>query len=107
MIWPALYGVLTPVCLEVSDGLRFCTAPRIFSSVAENDGQLEITLYGDRDLAGEIVFEGAKVDKIKSATMDGEPVRMVRDEKRIAFIYRHKHKEEMTLTSGYYHESHP
>ena len=22
MLWPALYGVLTPVCLEISDGLK-------------------------------------------------------------------------------------
>ena len=59
------------------------------------DGQLEITLYGDRDLAGEMVFEGSNAGRIKSATLAGEPVKMVRDGKRIAFLYRHEHKKEI------------
>jgi len=98
MIWPALYGVLTPVCMEVSDGIKVLHSTSDILGVAGNNGQLEITLYGDRDLAGEIVFEGTKVDKIKSATIYGDPVKMVRADNRIAFIYSHKHKEEMTLS---------
>jgi len=38
------------------------------------------------------------VDKIKSATICGDPVKMVRDDTRITFIYRHKHKKEITLS---------
>ena len=98
MIWPALYGVLTPVCMEVSDGIKILHSTSDILGVAGNNGQLEITLHGDRDLAGEIVFEGTKVDKIKSATIYGHPVKMVRDDKRITFIYSHKHKEETTLS---------
>jgi beta-galactosidase len=98
MIWPALYGVLTPVCMEISDGIRILHSTSDILEVAGNKGQLEITLHGDRDLAGEIVFEGTRVDKIKSATMYGDPVKMVRDDTRITFIYSHKHKEEMTLS---------
>jgi beta-galactosidase len=98
MIWPALYGVLTPVCLEVSDGIKILHSTSDILGVAGNSSQLEITVHGDRDLAGEIVFEDVKVDKIKSATIQGDPVKMVRDEKRVTFIYSHKHKEEMTLS---------
>ncbi|HLZ86263.1 MAG TPA: beta-galactosidase [Puia sp.] len=98
MIWPALYGVLTPVCMEISDGIKILHSTSDILEVAGNKGQLEITLYGDRDLAGEIVFEGTKVDKIKSATIYGDPVKMVRDDKRVAFGYSHRHKEEMTLS---------
>jgi beta-galactosidase len=98
MIWPALYGVLTPVCMEVSDGIKILHSTSDLLGVAENNGQLEITLHGDRDLAGEIVFEGTRLDRIKSATMYGEPVKMVRDNNRIAFMYRHKHKQELTLS---------
>jgi hypothetical protein len=97
MIWPALYGVLTPVCLEVSDGLKILHSTSDILGVEEINGQLEITLYGDRDLVGEIVFEGANVKKIKSATIRGRAVKMFSDEKRIAFIYGHKHKKEMVL----------
>ena len=97
MLWPALYSVLTPVCLEISDGLKILHCTSDILGVDENDGQLEIVLYGDRDLAGEIVFEGKNVEKIKSATICGETVKMFNDEKRIAFIYSHKHKKEMVL----------
>ena len=97
MLWPALYGVLTPVCLGVSDGLKILHSTSDILGVEEIHGQLEIALYGDRDLAGEIVFEGANVNRIKSATLNDEAVKMVRDNKRIAFIYNHKHKEETIL----------
>jgi beta-galactosidase len=100
ILWPALYGVLTPVCLEVSDGLRILHSTSDILGVTEINGQLEITLHGDRDLAGEIVFEGAIVERIKSATLDGTAVKMVRDDKRVAFIYSQKHKKEMSLTIG-------
>lgn len=98
MLWPALYGVLTPVCLEVSDGLKILHSTSDVLGVAEMDGQLEITLYGDRDLAGEIVLEGKNAVKIKSATINGVEVKMVCDDKRIAFNYSHKHEKEVKLT---------
>ena len=97
MLWPALYGVLTPVCLDVAEGLKILHSTSDILGVAEMNGQLEITLHGDRDLAGEIVFEGANVYRIKSATIGTEAVRMVFDEKRIIFIYSHKHKKEMIM----------
>ena len=97
MLWPALYGVLTPVCLEVSDGIKILHSTSDILGVTERNSQLEITLYGDRDLEGEIVFESKNVQRIKSATLDGEAVKMFRDDKRIAFIYSHKHKKEMIL----------
>ncbi len=94
ILWPALYGVLTPVCLEIAEGLKVLHSTSDILHVAEIDGQLEITLFGDRDLAGEIVFEGTNVHRIHSATMEGESVDMIRGEKRIAFNYSHKHQEE-------------
>jgi beta-galactosidase len=97
MLWPALYAVLTPVCLEVSAGLKILHSTSDILGVAAIDGQLEITLYGDRDLAGEIVFEGPDVIRIESAEIEGEVVKLVMDKKRIALIYSHKHKEEFTL----------
>ncbi|MCX6267547.1 MAG: beta-galactosidase, partial [Bacteroidetes bacterium] len=97
MLWPALHGVLTPVCLAVADGIKILHTTSDILGVAKMNDTLEITLFGDRDLAGEIVFEGANYDRIKSATMDGEAVDMVRSNKRITFIYCHKHKKEIIL----------
>ena len=97
LLLPALYGILTPVCMEVAEGIKILHSTSDILGVARNNGQLEITLYGDRDLAGEIIFEGPKVDRIQSATMCGGPAKMVRDGKRTAFTYNPKHKEEIIL----------
>jgi beta-galactosidase len=98
MLWPALYGILSPVCMKVSDGLKILHSTSDVLGITQTDDQLEISLYGDRDLEGEIVFEGPGVNQFISATLDGDDVRILRDEKRIAFIYSHKHKDEMILT---------
>ena len=98
MLWPALYGILTPVCLKVADGMKILHSTADILRVAEMEDQLEITLYGDRDLSGEIVFEGNNAGGIKSATLSGKPVKIVRDGKRIALLYRHEHQKETILT---------
>ncbi len=103
--WPPLYGVLTPLCLEVSEGLSILHSTSDILGVKGMNGRLEITLYGDRDLAGEVVFEGARVHAVKSATLNGEAVGMVRKEKRIAFIYSHEHRNEMILDITFDHKS--
>lgn len=97
MLWPALYGVLTPVCMEVSAGLKILHSTSDILAITEAKDELKITLYGDRDLAGEIVFEGPGVKKISLATIDNKEVQMIRDEKRVAFIYRHKHMSEIVI----------
>jgi len=97
ILWPALYAVLTPVCLEISDGLSILHSTSDILGVAGFKDRLEITLSGDRDLAGEIVFEGANAGTIKSVTMDGEAMQMVRDGKRVEISYCHNHKMEMIL----------
>jgi hypothetical protein len=97
MLWPALYGVITPVCLDVSEGLKILHSTSDILGITDIKGELEITLHGDRDLVGEIIFEGADLKRIKSATIDGLPVKTVRYETRIGFIYSHKHRKEMLL----------
>jgi hypothetical protein len=96
--WPALYGVLTPVCLEISEGLKILHCTSDILRVVEHDEHLEITLYGERDLAGEIVFEGLNVERIRSAAICGEPVLITHDAKRLAFIYSHPHKKEFEIS---------
>ncbi len=97
ILWPALYGILSPVCMKISDGLKILHTTSDILGFEEIYGQIEITLYGNRDLAGEIVFEGANVQKITSATLRGKTLKMVRDAKRVAFLYSHKQRSEMVL----------
>jgi beta-galactosidase len=96
-MWPALYGVLTPVCMSVSDGIRILHSTSDILGISERGDHLDISLHGDRDLAGETVFEGPEVGRIHSATISGQPVRMVRDDTRVAFLYSHAHKQTLVL----------
>ncbi|MFU8843932.1 MAG: hypothetical protein ACNA7V_09020, partial [Bacteroidales bacterium] len=96
-IWPALYSVLTPVCLELSEGLSILHSTSDILDIAENNKGIQISLYGDRDLAGEMVLEGPATQKINSANIDGEPVQIFRDKKYTSMNYIHKHRCEMIL----------
>jgi beta-galactosidase len=97
MLWPALYAVLTPVCLQVSDGLKILHSTSDILSVTVEKDLIAITLFGDRDLAGELIFEGEKVEKIMNAIFDGEKINMVWKNNRVVLNYMHKHQQEMKL----------
>jgi hypothetical protein len=98
MLWPPLYAILTPICLTITDGINILHSTTDILNIAEMNGVIEISLYGDRDLAGEIVFEGVNVSRIKSAKIQGEIVKMMHDKGRIILKYSHLHKKEMILT---------
>lgn len=95
--WPALYSVLTPVCLEISKGLHILHSTSDILGHEMKDGELCLTLCGDRDLKGETVFEGHSAVNIRSADIGGTRVKITRVDDRIALTYRHKHKKDMIL----------
>ncbi len=96
-LWPALYAVLSPVCLQVAEGIKILHSTSDILGITEKDGQLEMTVFGDRDMMGEMVFEGNMVKDLSLATIDGNTVPFISDGKRFSIIYSHKHKEEMQL----------
>lgn len=97
MVWPALYGVLTPVCTEISQGIRMLHSTSDILDVEKNGNEIKIILYGDRDLDGEIVLEESGINKIRSADLDGISIAMNREDDRIEILYTHQHKKEQTL----------
>ncbi len=102
MLWPSLYGVLTPICLEISSGIKILHSTSDILSVQHADGQLQLVLVGDRDLPGEAVLEGQKANQVISATIGGENIKIERINGRIVFTYSHKHKEELVLNIKIY-----
>jgi hypothetical protein len=88
--------------MKIADGLKILHCTSDILGISEKDGGLEITLFGDRDLLGEIVFEGVNVEWIKIAIIDGEEVKLTRDKKRVAISYRHKHRQEIILKLNIY-----
>ncbi len=97
MLWPALYGLLSPVCLKITDDISILHTTSDILNIFISDNQIEISLFGHRDLAGEMVFEGKDVNKINTAAIDGEPLSIIRKGSRIAFVYPHRHKTEMLV----------
>jgi len=95
--WPALYGVLTPVCLEISKGLKILHSTSDILGYEMKEDELHLTLFGDRDLQGEIVFEGQDAASIRSADIGGTQIGLNCIGDRIAVKYIHEHKKEMVL----------
>ena len=97
MKWPALYGMLTPVGLEVAPGVKILHCTSDILGITLTGGGFEIALYGDRDLYGEIVFEGDNVASIRSANNGGRPVDRIARSNRVAFTYNHLHNKKFVL----------
>ncbi|MBE0662727.1 MAG: beta-galactosidase [Bacteroidales bacterium] len=96
-LWPALYAVLTPICMQMGEGLTILHSTSGILAIETKESITEITVFGDRDLAGEIVFEGENLAQINSITIDDEPVKMLSSGKRIVVNYPHKHREEFVI----------
>jgi len=97
MLWPPLYAVLSPICLNITDNLKILHCTSDILNIEKTENQINITLYGDRDLVGELVLEGTGVKSVNRAFIKGEVQDIIRDGKRVAIVYNHKHKEEMVL----------
>lgn len=97
-LFPALYAVLSPVCIPVTAGLKILHSTSDLLQISVNDNDLKITLHGDRDLAGEMVFEGEKASSIQSAELDGAIVKPFVKGQRVCLQYSHLHKKESVLT---------
>ncbi len=97
MMWPSLYAILTPVCLEVSDGLKILHSTSDILGISATDKLIEITLCGDRDLPGEIVFEGPGAGMIRTASIAGTSFKLINTGNRVAVTYRHEHRKEIIL----------
>ncbi|MHC1707840.1 MAG: beta-galactosidase [Bacteroidales bacterium] len=95
--WPPLYGVITAVCLEIAEGIKILHCTSDVLGIETKAEHIEITLFGDRDLAGEIVFEGENIQKIKSSVISGKETEILRDTRRVILRYSHLHKSEIQL----------
>jgi len=97
ILWPGLYGILSPVCLSISEGIKILHCTSDILGITSKDQMIEICLQGDRDLAGEIVFEGINAGRIKSASSGSEIFSLKTLGSRVFFSCRQKHKEEFLI----------
>jgi hypothetical protein len=95
MLWPALYAVLTPVGLKLADGLSILHSTSDILDISVQNDRIELTLFGDRDLMGELVLEGENADKIKAVSIDGKVLKMVKANDRVVLNYDHSYRKEL------------
>jgi hypothetical protein len=95
---PPLYGILTPLCLELAEGLKLLHTTSDILNISRDDQCITITLYGDRDLGGEIVFEGSNSGQIRVSFVDGGYLKVTRTDERMVCEYSHPHMAELVLT---------
>lgn len=97
ILWPPLYAIISPICMEIGSGLKILHTTSDLIGIEKHSGYIKFTLQGDRDLAGEIVFEGEMAGKIESAAIDGGSLGLTPINSRIALNYSHKHNKEIVI----------
>jgi len=95
--WPPLMAVLTPVCMELTEGITMLHSTSDILDFGMTGKELQITLCGDRDLPGEIILEGPGTVRVSSAEIDNLPLGIGRKGERAAIRYRHEHGRESLL----------
>jgi len=95
--WPPLMAVLTPVCMELTEGITMLHSTSDILDFGMTGKELQITLCGDRDLPGEIILEGPGTVRVCSAEIDNLPLGIGRKGERAAIRYRHEHGRESLL----------
>ena len=69
--------------------------------VNANGEAIDIFVVGDRDLAGEMVLEGKRVNGIKSVQINNEEIMANRYRDRILINYSHAHREPVRITINF------
>jgi beta-galactosidase len=95
--WPPVYGVLTPICLDIAEGIKILHTTSDILDIIKSKDQIEITLFGDRDLNGELILEGTNISGVKSVTVNNKMIKILQLDKRLILNYKHLHNQESTM----------
>ncbi|MFW5725267.1 MAG: beta-galactosidase [Bacteroidota bacterium] len=98
MLYPPLYAIVTPVCLQLQKELLLLHTTSDILDVTADYGSVHFSLCGDRDLTGELVLEGNGCEDVRSVTIDGKEAHPVKLNNRLQISYQHPHNKEITLT---------
>ena len=95
--WPPLRAILTPVCLQLAEGLTLLHSTSDLLGLRNEGNEIVLILSGDRDLTGEAVLEGTETSRISSAAISGVPVEITVIQGRRVITYSHGSGKEMEL----------
>ena len=101
MEWPALSGLLTPVNVPLSEGIRllYCTSDLL--SVETEPGKICLILSARKDMPGELAIEGAAISGIYSMDVNGTVPDSQRDANRLILNYSNSDISPVILTLLY------
>lgn len=99
-VWPALHGLLIPVAMPISPGLKLLHTTSDILDIRMNNKSAEIILYGHRDMAGEIAFEEESAGIIREVTLNGIALVRTTVSHFTVFSYEHLHRKEMVMRLG-------
>jgi len=97
LTWPALYGLLTPLCLEVDSKIRLLHTTSNILGIEKVGNQVIFTLEGDRDMEGELVLEGENLQNIIHFEPEGTVMSLANYSGHIVLNYKHLHKSEFKI----------
>lgn len=93
MEFPPLYGILTPLLYPLTNDV---TLLHTTSDILKAEGT-NLTLFGNRDLLGEVVLEGKGISNVKTILLNGNSVEFKTVNNRLVANYVHSHQAEMLL----------
>ncbi|MFZ5940709.1 MAG: beta-galactosidase [Bacteroidota bacterium] len=93
---PPLYAVFSPVCRPLGSGISLLHTTSDLLSCRVERGTVAFTLYGDRELRGELVLEGEPFATARQITCSLENAVIERSVNRLVISYPHQ-KEEFIL----------
>ncbi len=97
ILWPPLRAILTPLCLQLEEGLTMLHTTSDLLSVRKEGSEIILTLSGDRDLPGETVLEGPGTVRLSVEETSGRAVGINLIRGRKVITYNHVHGEETVL----------
>lgn len=97
MNWPGMYGILTPLSMPLEADLSILHTTSDLIEVSHHQGYIELKLMGDRDLTGEIVFEGNGIHRLFQATVLNVQADLIVHHDRKVIHYAHPHQQVLSM----------
>ncbi|OED34755.1 hypothetical protein AB834_06120 [PVC group bacterium (ex Bugula neritina AB1)] len=94
---PQTYAFLTPIYKEVQKDFFILHTTSDILKIESSSDDIVIRLKGERDLQGEIVFEGSQVREFANVSLNGTPIQLNSLDDRFVCHYDHPHKETLLL----------
>ena len=98
MEFPPLYGILTPLNLQIQENISLLHTTSDVLNVEKNENRFTFTLFGNRDLFGEMVLEGQGISKIKKVKWNEEEINFEVIDNRLISNYQHVYQKEILLS---------